>query len=116
MKRIDPWLVLIGPGAGRRKEAVKREAGGRGWREMVGVRGEEVVVRRGEEEREEGGSEMVEVRLEGGGAKGVDRKEGEREGFTNSWGGGERKQGGEGTGKKRRGEKKETRGGERRQG
>lgn len=109
MKRIDPWLVLIGPGAGRRKEAVKRdeEAGGRGWREMVGVRGEEVVVRRGLEEREEGGSEMVVVRVEGGGAKGVERKEGEREGFTNSfWGGGERKQGGEGMGKKRRGEKK----------
>lgn len=68
MKRIDPWLALIGPGAGRRKEAVKRdeEVGGRGWREMVGVRGEEVGVRRGEEERDEEGSEMVEVREEGG--------------------------------------------------
>lgn len=55
MKRIDPWLALIGPGAGRRKDAVKRDevAGGRGWREMAGERGEEVGVRRGEEEREE---------------------------------------------------------------
>ena len=82
MKRIDPWLVLIGPGAGRRKEAVKRdeETGGRGWREIAaGVRGEEVVVRRGEDEREEGGSEMVEVREEGGGANGVERKEYMRE-------------------------------------
>lgn len=88
VKRIDPWLVLIGPGAGRRKEAVKRdeEAGGRGWREMAGVRGEEVVVRRAEEERdEEGGSAMVEAREEDGGAKGVERKEGEREGFTSSF-------------------------------
>lgn len=33
---------------------------------------------------EEGGSEMEEVREEDGGAKGVERKEGEREGFTNS--------------------------------
>lgn len=90
MKRIEPWLVLIGPGAGRRKEAVKRdeEAGGRGWREMAGVRGEEVVVRRAEDGREEGGSGMVEVREEvreeAGGAKGVERKVGEREGFTSS--------------------------------
>lgn len=32
VKRMDPWLALIGPGAGRRKEAVKSdvEAGGRG--------------------------------------------------------------------------------------
>lgn len=84
---MDPWLVLIGPGAGRRKDAVKRDedAGGRGWREMAGVRGEEVGVRRGEEEREVGGSEMEEVREEGGGAKGVERKEGEREGFTSSF-------------------------------
>lgn len=44
-----------------------------------------MVVRRGEEGRDEGGSEMVEVREEGGGAKGVERKEGEREGFTNSF-------------------------------
>lgn len=87
MKRIGPWLVLIGPGAGRRKDAVKREeeVGGRGWREMAGVRGDEVVVRRGEEEREDGGSEMVDVREEGGGAKGVARKVGEREGFTSSF-------------------------------
>lgn len=87
MKRIDPWLILIGPGAGRRKEAVKRdeEAGGRGWREMAGVRGEEVVVRRAEEEREEGGSEMVEAREEAGGTKGVERNEGEREGFISSF-------------------------------
>lgn len=60
------------------------EAGGRWWREMAVVRGEEVAVRRGEDEREEGGSEMEEAREEGAGAKGVVRKEGEREGFTNS--------------------------------
>lgn len=48
-------------------------------------------MRRGEEAREEGvsemeegGSEMEEVREEDGGGKGVGRKEGEREGFTNS--------------------------------
>ena len=87
MKRIDPWPALIGPGAGRRKEAVKRdeEAERRGWREIVGVRGEEAGVRRGEDEREEGASEMEVVRVEGGGAKAVERKEGEREGFTNSF-------------------------------
>lgn len=86
MKRIDPWLVLIGPGAGRRKDAVNRdeEVGGRGWREMAAVRGDEVVVRRGEEEREDGGSEIGDVREEGGGVKGVERKEGEREGLTSS--------------------------------
>lgn len=79
MKRIDPWLALIGPGAGRRKEAVKRDvvAGGRGWREMAGVRGEEV--------REDAGREMEAVRVVEGGAKGADRKEGEREGFTSSF-------------------------------
>lgn len=87
MKRIDPWLVLIGPGAGRRKDAVNRDevVGGRGWREMAGVRGDEAGVRRGEVEREDGGSEIVDVREEGGGAKGVERKEGEREGFTRSF-------------------------------
>lgn len=87
MKRIDPWLVLIGPGAGRRKEAVKRDedAGGRGWREMAGASGEEAVVRSGEEGREVGGSEMVGVREEAGGAKVVERKEGEREGFPSSF-------------------------------
>lgn len=52
---------------------------------MVGVRGEEVVVSRGEEEREQGGSEMEEVREVGGGGKGAERKEGEREGFANSF-------------------------------
>lgn len=58
---------------------------------MAGERGEEVGVKMGVEEREEGvsemeegGSEMEEVREEDGGTKGVERKEGEREGFTNS--------------------------------
>lgn len=51
---------------------------------MEGGRGEEVVGRSDEGDREEGGSERVEVREEGGGAKGVDRKEGETEGFANS--------------------------------
>lgn len=84
---MDPWLVLIGPGAGRRKEAVKRVevAGGRGWREMAGVRCEEVGVRRGVEDREQGGSEMDGGREAGGEAKGVERKEGEREGLTSSF-------------------------------
>lgn len=87
MKRIEPWLVLIGPGAGRRKEVVKRdeEDGGREWREMVGVRGEEVCERRGEEEREEGGREIGGGRGEEGEAKGEERKEGDREGFTSSF-------------------------------
>lgn len=87
MKRIDPWLALIGPGAGRRKEAAKRdeEAGGRGCREMAGVRGEEVGVRRGEEERVGGESVMVEVSEEGEGQKGAERKEVDRDGFTNSF-------------------------------
>lgn len=86
MKRIDPWLALIGPGAGRRKEAVKRGevAGGRGWIEIAGVRGEVVGVRRWEEDREDGGSEMEGVSEEDGEAKGVGRNEGEREGFAGS--------------------------------
>ena len=49
---------------------------------MAGVRGVEGVESRGEEGREQGGSEMEEV---GGGAKGVERKEGEREGFASSF-------------------------------
>lgn len=63
------------------------EAAGRGWREMAGVRCEELVVRMGEEDRGEGGSERAAVREEGGGAKGAERKEGEMEGFTDSCGG-----------------------------
>ncbi len=67
------------------KSDEEAEGRGCGCREMAGVRGEEEVVSSGEDEREEGGSEMLEVREEGGGAKGVERKEGEREGFTNSF-------------------------------
>lgn len=87
VKRIDPWLALIGPGAGRRKEAVKRgeEAGGRGWIEIAGVRGEDVGVRRGEEDREDGGSDREGVSGVDGGAKGVERNEGESAGFTSSF-------------------------------
>lgn len=83
---MDPWLVLIGPGAGRRKEAVKRdeEDGGRGWREMVGARGEEVGERRAEEERDDGGREMEDGSGEEGEGKGEERKE-DREGFTSSF-------------------------------
>lgn len=45
------------------------------------MRGEEGLVGRGEEEeREEGGSEIVEL-----GVKGVEMKEGESEGFTKSF-------------------------------
>lgn len=65
------------------KAAVKRDDEV-GWREMVEVRGEEVRERRGEDESGVGGSEMVEVREEGGGAKGLERKDGAREGLTNS--------------------------------
>lgn len=84
---MDPWLALIGPGAGRRKEAVKSgaDAGGRGWREMPGVRGEEVGERREGEERAEEGREMAGDRGEGGEAKGVERKEGLREAFPSSF-------------------------------
>lgn len=84
---MDPWLALMGPGAGRRKEAVKRDAdaGGRGWREMAVVRGEEVGERRDGEEREEEGREMAGDRGEGGEVKGAERKEGLREGFPRSF-------------------------------
>lgn len=85
-KRIDPWLALMGPGAGRRKEVVKREVGeGRGWREIVGVRGEELGERRDEDENEDEGREMGEGSGEGEGAKGVERKEGAMVGFTISF-------------------------------
>lgn len=49
---------------------------------MGRARGEEVRLRRGGEEREAGGSDMAEVREQGGGAKGGERKDGEREGFA----------------------------------
>lgn len=63
---------------------------------MGRARGEEVRLRRGGEEREAGGSDMAEVREQGGGAKGGERKDGEREGFAISfWRQGEETRGGE---------------------
>lgn len=86
---MEPWLALIGPGAGRRKGAVKRDedAGeGRGWRERAGASGEEALVKSEEEERELGESERAGVsgEEEQGAAKVVGRKEGDREGFARS--------------------------------
>lgn len=81
----------MGPGAGRRKEVLKRdEVGeGRGWREIVGVRDEELGERRGEEENEEEneeeGRERGQGSGEGEGAKGDERKEGAIVGFTSSF-------------------------------
>lgn len=85
---MDPWLVLIGPGAGRRKEAAKRVEGaaGRGWWGMAAVRGEEELPSRGAEgESCAGCTEMVEVREDGVGLKGGEMKGGARGGFTRSF-------------------------------
>lgn len=100
---MEPWLALIGPGAGRRKGAVKRDedaGGGRGWRERAGASGEVALVKSGEEERELGESDRAEVsgQEEEGAAKVVGRKEGDREGFARSFWGGEERPGGGGGG------------------
>lgn len=58
---------------------------------MAAVRGEELLRRGVEEERDEEWTEMVGVREDGVGVKGVEMKEGARDGFTNSfWGDKER--------------------------
>lgn len=61
--------------------------GGRGWREMAGVSGEEPLVKRGEEERLVGESERAGLRGEEEVAaeKVLVRKEGEREGLARSF-------------------------------
>lgn len=61
--------------------------GWRGWREMAGLSGEEVLVKSGEEEKEVGESERAGFRWEeeDGGAKVFGRKGGEREGLARSF-------------------------------
>lgn len=85
---MDPWLVLIGPGAGRRKEAAKRAEGaaGRGWGGMAAARAEEELPSRGaEEESDAGCTERVEVRGDGAGLKGGEMNVGARGGLTRSF-------------------------------